>query len=169
MGSILNVGQDPDSGVSETADGFLLLVENSLITSKPSTVIPYMNFFAGFGTPQALSRNREAGGVLKNTGLNFETDALTLFPKLEDSGHDTYGAALGIEYLFNLDKQLVFEIAGLHPHGDDARAQGDQLALGVRLQVPISHRFIIRADAIVAAIEDGDDIAGVRLEFRWKF
>ncbi len=164
---IWNFGQDASS---KTADGFLLLIENSLITSKPSTLIPYANLFVGFNRPQSLARAGAAGGVLKNTGINFETDGLTGFPKLTDTGHDAYGGALGLEYLFNLDKQVVFEIAGQREHGSkNTMIGGTELAAGVRVQYPISHRFIIRADAILGHMRSEEDLAGIRLEFRWKF
>ena len=162
------VGQDPDGG-SRTADGFLLLLENSLITFKPYNLVPYINGFFGVNRPQSLSRAAAAGGVLKNTGLNFEEDALTGYPSLDDTGHDTFGGAIGLEYLFNLDKQIVIEVAALKDHGDKATAPGAELGFGARLQYPISQQFIIRADAMYGIIESDDNISGVRLEFRWKF
>ena len=70
----------------------MLIAENSLITSKPSTLVPYFNVWAGFDRPQPLA---DDSGLLKNTGINFETDGLTGFPKLDDTGHDTFGGALG--------------------------------------------------------------------------
>ncbi len=170
---IWNFGQDASS---KSADGFLLLVENSFISSQPSTFVPYANFFAGFNRPQALARAAAAGGVLKNTGINFETDGLTGFPKLDDTGHDTWGGAVGVEYLFGLNpastkpaKQLVVEVASQTAHGSKDNNVDGELALGARVQIPISHRFIIRADAILGEIRSENDLAGIRLEFRWKF
>ena len=164
--AIFNFGQE---STTKTADGLLLLVENSLITTKPSTLVPYANFFVGINRPQALARAANAGGVLKNTGINFETDGLTGFPKLTDTGADAYGGAVGVEYLFGLDKQLVIEVAAQDSHGRKSDVAGAETALGVRFQMPISNRFIVRADAMVGAISGDDDVAGVRLEFRWKF
>ncbi|MEM7262564.1 MAG: hypothetical protein AAF488_11285 [Planctomycetota bacterium] len=166
---IANFGQDPGRGQRTTADGLLVLVENSLVTSKPYTFVPYANFFLGINRPQSLARAAAAGGVLKNTGINFEGDALTLFPSLDATGHDAVGAAVGVNYLFNLDKQLVFEIAGQKDHGDKALAPGAQFGAGVRVQYPFYNRFIVRADAMVGVLENTDNIAGVRFEFRWKF
>lgn len=163
---IWNFGQDASS---KTADGFLLLIENSLITHKPSTLVPYANFFVGFNRPQALARAAAAGGVLKNTGINYETDGLTGFPKLDDTGHDAWGGAVGLEYLFDLDKQVVFEVAAQDSHGAKSNAMDGELGFGVRVQYPISHRFIVRADAILAEVRGEEDLAGIRLEFRWKF
>ena len=160
--AIFNFGQDSST---KTADGVLLLVENSLITSKPSTLVPYANFFVGINTPQSLARAAGAGGVLKNTGINFETDGLTGFPKLTDTASDAYGGAVGIEYLFALDKQFVIEVAAQDSHGRKSTVAGAETALGVRFQMPISHRWIVRADAMVGAISGDDDIAGVRVEF----
>lgn len=171
--ALFNFGQDSNP---ETASGGLLLVENSLITSDPYGCVPYFNLFAGHDHPQSLARAAGAGGVLKNTGINFEADALTAFPALDATGHDSYGAALGLELLMGFDapdpalrSQLVFELAGQHPYGDDAAAAGDELALGLRYQKPLSHRFIFRADATAGAREEADEYAALRLEFRWKF
>ena len=131
---IWNFGQNRDGNARQTADGFLLLIENSLITSKPTTLLPYLNLFAGFDRPQSLARAGAAGGVLKNTGINFETDNLTGFPKLDDTANNTYGGALGIEYLFALDQQIVLEVATVQPMGKRANrvAQGEQYAIGLR-------------------------------------
>lgn len=168
---IANVGQNPNAGRRQTADGWLLLVENSLITSKPSTFIPYMNFFAGFDRPQSLARDAGAGGVLKNTGILFETDGLTGFPKMDDTANNTYGAAFGINYLFDLDQQIVLEAAVLEVMGDDADrvAAGSQYGIGARWQKPINNAMILRADIMRAWREDDEDLFGVRFEFRWKF
>ena len=172
--AIGNFGQSPDAGFEKTADGVLLLFENSLITKNPYTVLPYFNVFAGFGRPQSLARDLGAGGVLKNTGLNFEQDALTAFPALDASGHDAVGAAIGIQYLTGLiDSQLVLELAGQHPHGDDASALGDQFAVGVRYQRPLvifgRRTALARFDLMYGTREDQEDISGARVEFRWKF
>lgn len=166
---IWNVGQDPRGQSSRTADGFLVLIENSLITFSPYNLVPYFNLFWGDKRPQSLSRDAGAGGVLKNTGINYEADAITGFPSLDATGHDTFGGALGLEYLFNLDKQIVFEVAALNDHGTKAKAPGAELAVGVRVQYPVSQQFIVRADAMYGLIEHDDNIGGVRLEFRWKF
>ncbi|MBT6205439.1 MAG: hypothetical protein HOI34_17330 [Rhodospirillaceae bacterium] len=161
-------GQDPPAGVSQTADGFALLVENSLITNRPLTLVPYFNAFVGFDQPQPLARNT---GLLKNTGINFDTDNLTGFPSLDDTANNTFGGALGVEYLFNLDRQLVVELAALRTFGDDATrsAPGDQFALGVRYQQPISLDWIIQFDVMHGWRESADDISGVRFEIRNKF
>ena len=172
-----NLGQDPDVGgipVDKTADGVLLLLENSLITKNPYTVLPYFNVFAGFGTPQSLARAAGAGGVLKNTGLNFEADALSAFPALDATGHDAVGAAIGIQYLFGLiESQLVLELAGQHAHGDDAKAAGDEFALGLRYQKPMNifgrRTALMRFDAMYGTRDEAEDISGARVEFRWKF
>ena len=104
-------------GNGKDDDGFAIISENSLITSLPSTLIPYANFFVGFGNPQPLVDGIGAG-ILKNVGINFETDALTGYPKLNDTGSNALGGAIGLQYLFNLDQQLVFEVAMVQPFGD---------------------------------------------------
>lgn len=166
-----NFGQNRSGAAKQTADGFVVLIENSLITSKPSTLVPYLNLFAGFDRPQSLARDGGAGGILKNTGINFETDALTGFPKLDDTANNTWGGALGIQYLFNLDRQLVIEIAALKTMKSAANrfAPGDQWGVGVRYQRPLSKSWIFRADAIVADLENADDLGGIRFELRRKF
>jgi hypothetical protein len=144
-------------------------VENSLVTSLPSTLVPYFNAWIGFDRPQPLA---DDSGVLKNTGINFETDALTGFPKLDDTANDTFGGAIGVMYLFALDQQLVVEAAAVQALGGndaDRNARGDQYALGVRYQLPISPTWIVRADAMYGWLENVDNIAGARLELRRKF
>jgi hypothetical protein len=175
--AILNLGQDADTN---SADGLLLLIENSLITRNPYGFLPYFNLFAGFGHPQSLARAGGAGGVLKNTGINFEADALSGFPALDATGHDAFGAAVGLELLMDFDQanparrsQLVLELAAQHPHGEDADDvggnAGNEVALGVRYQRPLSNALILRTDATVGSLEEGEDYAAVRVEFRWKF
>ncbi len=167
---IWNFGQNPAAG-ARTADGVLVLVENSLVTSLPSTLVPYLNGWAGFHRPQSLARAANAGGVLLNTGIVFETDGLTGFPRLDDTGHNTAGAALGVEYLFDLHQQLVLEAAALGTFGNPAErtAPGPQWGLGVRWQLPLNHAWILRADAVAGFRSHLPDLAGVRVELRRKF
>lgn len=168
---IANFGQDPGPGRTQTADGWLVLVENSLVTRKPSTLIPYVNVWYGSDQPQSVARAGAAGGVLRNTGLAFETDGMTGFPKLDDSARDTYGGAIGLEYLFDLGRQVVVEAAALDTHGArvGAPVQGPQAAFSVRAQQPLSDRWILRADAVYGVRDELDDIAGIRVELRRKF
>lgn len=156
------------SSHTKTADGVLLLIENSLITSKPSNVVPYFDFFAGFKSPQALARAADAGGALKNTGINFETDGVTAFPKLDDTARDSYGGALGLDYLFpDFSNQLVVEAAVVERRGDNPL--GNQYAIGARFQHRINHAWIIRFDAMKGWIQGQKDIYGARIELRRKF
>lgn len=164
-------GQRPNAPTPATANGTLLLIENSFVTSKPSTLVPYLNLFFGAGNPQSVARAVDAGGILKNTGINFETDGLTGFPKLNDTGNNTYGGALGVQYLFALDQQLVFEIATTQPRHDAASRSlvGREIGLGVRYQRPLDKAWIIRFDAMMADRANTKDLAGVRVELRRKF
>ena len=166
-----SVGQNADDDRQQTADGYMLIIENSLITSLPSTLVPYFNMFVGFDRPQSLVRDAGAGGITKNIGINFEGDALSGFPSLNATGQNAYGAAIGIEYLFNLDKQVVFEIAGQNPleNADDSNISGYEVAAGIRAQMPISNAWIIRTNLMYGIRENEEDVAGVTLEFRWKF
>lgn len=159
-----NFGQD---AAVKTADGWLLLLENSLITRKPATLIPYANLFVGFDRPQSLMRAAGTGGVLLNTGINFETDGMTNFPTLNGSAHDAWGGAVGVENLFSLNRQLIVEAAVVRAMED---ATVNQYALGIRYQQPIrTTPWIIRADAMYGWQEQGEDLTGIRFELRRKF
>ncbi len=161
-----NVGNGKDD------EGVAFISENSLITSLPSTLIPYANFFVGFGNPQPLVDGFGAG-LLKNVGINFETDALTGYPKLNDTGSNAWGGAIGLQYLFNLDQQLVFEVAMVQPFGDPIPGIGvadPQYGFGVRYQIALDRAWLFRADATYQILEGGDeDNFGIRAELRRKF
>jgi hypothetical protein len=161
-----NFGEDPEGN----SDGLAIISENSLISGLPSTLLPYANFFVGFGNPQPLVDGNGAG-ILKNVGINFETDALTGYPKLDDTGSNALGGALGLQYLFNLDQQLVFEVAMVQPFEDDGIGARDaQFAFGARYQIPIDRAWLFRADATYQILEGGDeDNFGLRAEVRRKF
>ena len=161
-----NFGEAPNG----ESDGLAIISENSLITGLPSTLLPYANFFVGVGNPQPLVDGNGAG-ILKNVGINFETDALTGYPKLDDTGSDAVGGAIGIQYLFDLDQQLVFEVATVQPFEKDGiGAQDAQYGFGVRYQVPIDRAWLFRADATYQILEGGDeDNFGIRAEMRRKF
>jgi hypothetical protein len=160
-------------GDGEEDEGYLLISENSIISGLPSTLLPYANFFVGSGNPQPLVDGNGAG-LLKNVGINFETDALTGYPKLNDTGSNAYGGAIGLQYLFNLDQQLVFEVATVQPFGDPIAGIGvadPQYALGVRYQIPINRAWLFRADATYQITDNPDveDNFGIRAEVRRKF
>ncbi len=168
---IHNFGQKPIAGFRKNANGTLLLIENSLVTRKPLTLVPYFNVFVGKDRPQSVARAADAGGILKNTGINFETDGLTGLPKLDDTANNTFGGALGIQYLFDLEQQIVAEVATVRPYGDAANRSipGRQQALGLRYQRTLDKAWIFRADAIVANRANTRDISGIRFEIRRKF
>ncbi|RIL06257.1 MAG: hypothetical protein DCC75_11000, partial [Proteobacteria bacterium] len=46
------------------SDGVAVISENSLVTGLPSTLLPYANFFVGFGNPQPLVDGNGASGVM---------------------------------------------------------------------------------------------------------
>ncbi len=169
--AIINFGQDGPEDL-RTADGVLLLCENSLISENPYHVIPYCNFFAGFGRPQPAARAAAFGDVLFNTGILFQVDGLTGYPTLDATGNDTFGAALGVDLLGeNFDQQLIVEAAALGVMGNDPNrnAPGDQYGIGARYQVPISNAHLLRFDAMHGWLDNSNNISGVRGEFRWKF
>lgn len=166
---IVNTGQDL-ARQNRTADGVLLLVENSLVTAQPMNVIPYFNLFSGWGRPQSVARAGVAGGVLRNTGINYEIDGLNGYPTLDATGADTFGGSLGIDLIGpRFDRQWILEASYLTPHGDRSFVNGDQLALGTRYQYALSHCTIIRFDTMYAWRESDRDLNGVRVEYRWKF
>jgi hypothetical protein len=150
-------------------DGYAVISENSLITGLPSTLLPYANFFIGFDNPRPLVDGNGAG-ILKNVGINFETDALTGYPKLDDTASNAWGGAIGLQYLFNLDQQIVVEAAMVQPFEDDGiGAKNSQYALGVRYQIPLDRAWLFRADATYQILEDAEDNFGIRTELRRKF
>ena len=171
--SVRLIGNFGQSAATKTADGVLVLVENSLVPRRPINAIPspinfvpYFNLFAGFESPQPLARAAGTGGVLKNTGINFESDGLTGYPTLDASANEAYGGALGVEYLFNLDRQIVLEAAVVERMSDSPF--GSQYALGARYQHRISNAWLVRLDAMRGWREGLDDVYGLRLEFRRK-
>lgn len=167
---IVNAGQDlpPEN---RTADGVLLLVENSWITPSSLRVVPYMNLFAGWDRPQSVARAGVSGGVLRNTGINFDTDGLNGFATLDPTGSDVAGGTLGVDLLSDaLDRQLLLELAYLTPHGDkNPGVGGDQFAVGARYQFPISNATLLRFDVMHGWRRGLDNVYGTRLEYRWKF
>jgi hypothetical protein len=107
---IVNAGQQDLAKANRTADGNLLLIENSFITAYPNTIVPYFNLFYGQGRPQSLARAGIAGGILNNTGINFETDGITGYPTLDPTGRNTMGFASGVNLLGSQFRhQLVLE------------------------------------------------------------
>ena len=167
-----NVGQKRPASGPRQANGVLFLWENAWITPFPSVLVPYSNFFLGVGRTQSVARDN--GDVLKNTGINFETDGLTGFPRLNDSGADALGGALGVSYLFKYNRQIVAELATTHPYrGTTALTQagkllGTQVAGGLRFQQPFAQRCIVRFDVVGAFRKNDDPFYGVRLELRVK-
>lgn len=171
MRVIVNAGQGGPKS-ARTADGVLLLAENTLITPMPYNLLPYVNMFAGFGRPQPAARAAAFGGVLFNTGVLFQTDALTGYPTLDATGNNTYGVASGVDLLGpNFEQQLIVEVAALKVHGSDVgrAAAGDQAGVGMRYQVPITNSHLLRFDAMHGWLDNSNDISGARAEFRWKF
>ncbi len=167
---IVNAGQDLPKR-DRTADGVLLLVENSWITAAPLTFVPYANFFVGWDRPQSVARAGVSGGILRNTGINFETDGLNGLATLDPTGHDTAGGSIGVDLIGDdLDRQLLIELSYLTPHGSsNAAVPGDQYAVGSRYQFNLSYRTLLRFDAMYGWRRGLQDVYGTRMEYRWKF
>ncbi len=168
---IVNLGQDGPR-TQRTADGGILLFENSLISGMPSNVVPYFNTFLGYGSPQSVARANGSGGIVRNTGINFESDGLTGYPTLDDTGTHAYGGAIGINLLSaDFRRQTVFEFAALDTYGNPSlsRAAGPQYGLGTRWQKAINNASLIRVDFMNGWLDNAPDIYGSRIEYRWKF
>ncbi len=167
---IVNTGQELDDA-ARTADGVLLLVENSWITAAPLTVVPYANFFVGWDRPQSVARAGVSGGILRNTGINFDTDGVNGLATLDPTASDTAGFSLGIDLLGqDLDRQLLLEFAYVTPHGNkNASVPDDQYGVAARYQFPISHRTLLRFDTLYGWRRGLHDVYGTRMEYRWKF
>ena len=90
---------------------------------------------------------------------------------MNDTGNNTYGGALGVQYLFELNQQVVVEVAATQPRGDAASRTlvGREIGLGVRYQRPLDKAWIVRFDAMVVDRANARDLAGVRVELRRKF
>ena len=141
MRVIVNTGQG-GAVDNRTANGVLLLAENSFLTPWPYNIIPYVNLWAGFDDPQSVARAGAAGGVLVNTGILFESDILTGYPTLDATGANTCGAAIGIDMLSpEFTHQLILEFATVQVFGNpDLRtAPGTSTASahGTRCQLPM--------------------------------
>lgn len=168
---IINTGQQLPRA-ARTADGGVLLFENSLITRRPNTLVPYANMFLGWGRPQSVARSAFSGGILRNTGINFETDGLTGYPTLDSTAANTVGGAIGVNLLgCSFSDQLVLELAYVRPYSNDPApfARGEQYGIGGRYQRPLSHSTLIRFDMMYGACESSGDVFGSRAEWRWKF
>ncbi len=166
-----NIGQSGPRD-TRTADGLLLLWENSLISDAPSNVVPYYNAFLGYGRPQSVARAAGAGGILRNTGINFESDNLTGYPTLDATGCNAYGGAMGINFLStDFRRQFAVEVAALETYGDDnlSVAPGAQYGIGTRWQKALNNWTLVRVDLMHGWLENAPDIYGTRAEFRWKF
>ena len=148
----------------------MLLIENSLVTRSQYTLVPYLNFFISHDSPQSVAKDADGGGILKNTGINFETDGLTGSPRLDDAGRNSYVGAAGIQYLFDLKRQLVVELASIRPQGGNAgNGTPAQVALGIRYQMALDQAWIFRSDLMVAHRQSQSDLKGIRFELRRKF
>lgn len=173
-------GQHAKNGRKITAEGAAIILENSYITHLPLTLVPYLNVFIGIGRPQPAS-SFNGVGVLNNVGINFATDAQTGFPNINNGAGDTFGGALGVEYLFNLEQQVVLEFAAVFPYGPDVSSRygarplkGEQVAWGIRYQIPFGDAWIFRTDGIVGLQskppkDTRKDFEGLRIEFIRKF
>ena len=169
--AILNCGQDPVTG-DQSADGQVFLWENAFVTRAPNYFVPYVNAFVGFDRPQSVARAAGTGGLLVNTGINFESDGLTNYPTLDATANNTWGGACGINLLGpDFSWQLITELAMVQTfrQGGFRTALGDQYAFGARFQMPLNNAWLLHVDGMYGLREGDDDIRGARTELRWKF
>ena len=89
-----NAGQETSNG-SDTAEGLLLLLESSLLTSQSSSLVPYFNLWAGLERSQSVARAQQASGILSHTGILFESDGMPNGPTWGSTANDTWGALGG--------------------------------------------------------------------------
>ena len=83
-----------------------------------------------------------------------------------------YGGAMGVNWLGpDFSYQIVLELAMLQTFGRPGgrRAVNDQYGVGLRYQLPLTHALLLRTDALYGFLEDANDIAGARVELRYKF
>ena len=118
-----------------------------------------------------MARAGVSGGILRNTGINFETDVLNGYPTLDATGNDTAGGSIGIDLIGDdLDRQLLLEMTYLTPHGSkNVAVPGDQYAVGARYQLNLSHSTLWRFDTMYGWRFGLRDVYGTRMEYRWKF
>lgn len=169
--AIINTGQSGPTD-DRTANGVLLIAENSFLSPWPYNVVPYVNSWVGINDPQSVARAGAAGGVLFNEGILFESDNLTGYPTLDATANNTYGAAIGIDLLSaQFTHQLILEAAVVQAFDDaaDRNAPGNEYGIGARYQFVISYNSLLRFDVMHGWINGGDDVSGVRAEYRWKF
>ena len=134
------------------------------------TVVPYANFFYGWNRPQSVARAGISGGILRNTGINFDTDGLNGFATLDPTAADTAGGSIGVDLIGeDLDRQLLMEFSYVASHGDRAFIPGDQYGVGARYQFPISNATLLRFDVMHGWREGEENVYGTRMEYRWKF
>ena len=169
--AIVNAGQDGPVD-DRSAQGVLLIAENSFLTRWPYNVIPYVNSWVGIDAPQSVARAGAAGGVLFNEGILFESDNLTGYPTLDATANNTHGAAIGLNLISpEFQHQLIMETAIVQTFGDAAtrNAPGDQYGIGARYQINISNASLLRFDVMHGWLDNADDVSGARAEYRWKF
>ncbi len=162
---VANFGQNPGNGIAQTADGYLIVLENSFITSNPEHVIPYLNVAYGNDRPQVVAKDN--GGPLRNIGIGFETDGITGFPQLRDDANNVLAVAGGVELLDIAGMQFIFEGAGVL----DLEGDNHQVGPSFRMQVPLNHYSLFQIDVFYAKrFQSGlDDLFGAEFIYVIKF
>ncbi len=165
---IMHSSGTADAGI-DSVNGTLLVLESSIITSLPSTLIPYLNVFIADDSPQPIAITGKKQGVLNNIGIAFESDALMSVNGINAVAKNNLGGAIGIEYLFDLSKQLVFEAAMSDRISEgDANSAGKTTAFAARYQQNINTEWAYKIDALIIN-SDTQDNTTIKIEVFNKF
>jgi len=136
----VNTSQDLPTA-DRTADGVLLLVENSWITANPLTFVPYANFFAGWNRPQSIAPNRSPATALLAGSCGTRGSIST--------------------QMASTDWRHLTLLAATLPVG--------RLAWTCWEASWISNSTLWRFDTMYGWRDGLEDVYGTRMEYRWKF
>ncbi len=161
-----NFGSDPEEKPRQRRP--LPYSENSLVTGLPSTLLPYANFFVGVGNPQPLVDGNNAS-ILKNVGINFETDALSkAIRNSTTAASNAFGGAIGLRVpcSTSIHGSSCSKWRWCSRSRTTASAPRMRSTVsGSAIQVPIDRAWLFRADATLSNSRRGDeDNFGLRAE-----
>ena len=152
---------------SATAHGHLLFAELSWPPAHTHN-IAYFNAFWGIDNFSSAARDPRFGGPLASTGILWEAPGLgRIGEALSSDPKDAVGASAGYQAFFGENRyQLVFEIGG---RSDADHFHRYTVAAGIRYQMALGQRYVIRADQSASIPHSGSVSWISRLEFLVKF
>lgn len=108
----------------------------------------YLNTFLGIRKYRSASRGPSDGGPLSGPGILFESPGLGGYRSpLNNQPDQAFGGAVGYQMFFDhLRKQLLLEFGGRYSLN---RAEQKAFGAGLRYQMALGRRFIIRFDSAV--------------------